>query len=99
MEPLLANPEVLKVDCETNAKGDRIWIRVAFDPAEKGRIFGRNGRTIQAIRTLLATTGNNHDQVVRFDVFDPDPEPKDKPVPVVSSSKPKLKPKLESQSE
>ena len=101
MEPLLANPEVLKVDCETNAKGDRIWIRVAFDPKEKGRIFGRNGRTIQAIRTLLTTTGNSHDQVVRFDVFDPDPDAKDKPTPLVTSSKPKPKPKpkLESPSE
>jgi uncharacterized protein len=101
MEPLLTHPEQLKVDCETNSKGDRVLIRVAFDSTEKGRIFGRNGRTIQAIRTLLTTTGNNHDQVVRFDVFDPDPDAKEKPTPVVSSSKPKPKPKpkLESQSE
>jgi uncharacterized protein len=93
MEPLLANPEVLKVDCETNAKGDRIWIRVAFDTTEKGRIFGRNGRTIQAIRTLLTNAGHSHDQVVRFDVFDPDADPNDKPTPVVNSNKPKPKPK------
>lgn len=71
MEPLLTNPDQLKIDCETSAKGDRIWVRVAFDPTEKGRVFGRNGRTIQAIRTLLTVAANHHGQVVRFDVFDP----------------------------
>jgi uncharacterized protein len=73
LEPLLQNPNALKVDCETNAKGDRLWLRVAFEPSEKGRIFGRNGRTIQAIRNLLATAGSQHNQVVCFDVFDPEP--------------------------
>jgi len=73
IEPLLENPDELKFDCETNTKGDRIWIRVAFDSSDKGRIFGRNGRTIQAIRTLLTTAANNHNQIVRFDVFDPEP--------------------------
>jgi len=99
MEPLLTHPEKLRVDCETNSKGDRILIRVAFDPTEKGRIFGRNGRTIQAIRTLLTTTGNNHDQVVRFDVFDPDPNSRDKPTPVLSNASPKPKPKPKQKSE
>jgi len=70
MEPLLDHPDALKINCESNTKGDRIWIRVAFDATEKGRIFGRSGRTIQAIRTLLTTTANNFDQTVRFDVFD-----------------------------
>jgi len=109
IEPLLENPDALKFDCETNTKGDRIWIRVAFDASDKGRIFGRNGRTIQAIRTLLNTAANNHDQIVRFDVFDPEP-PIDKPAeefsdnsldksqnttPSTSFSKPK--PKLKSE--
>lgn len=70
MEPLLDHPDALKINCESNTKGDRIWIRVAFDASEKGRIFGRNGRTIQSIRTLLTTAANNFDQTVRFDVFD-----------------------------
>lgn len=92
VEPLLERPDALKIDCETNAKGDRIWIRVAFDSTEKGRVFGRNGRTIQSIRTLLATMGNIHDRTVRFDVFDPDPISENKPTPI-GSGKPKLKPK------
>ncbi len=95
LEPLLERRDALKIDCETNAKGDRIWIRVAFDPTEKGRVFGRNGRTIQSIRTLLTIMGNNHDRTVRFDIFDPDPS-EDKPSPRISSSKPKPKPKQES---
>ncbi|AFY73976.1 putative RNA-binding protein (contains KH domain) [Synechococcus sp. PCC 7502] len=100
MEPLLDNPDALKVNCETNAKGDRIWIRVAFDAREKGRIFGRNGRTIQAIRTLLSTAANTNNQSIKFDVFDPEPsEPKSEPKftdkPIKPTSKPKPKPKSE----
>jgi predicted RNA-binding protein YlqC (UPF0109 family) len=98
IEPLLSKPNELKINCESNSKGDRIWIRVAFDTTEKGRIFGRNGRTIQSIRTLLTTAGNNYDQVVRFDIFDPEPsepKPTDKPVPKSASNKPKPKPKSE----
>jgi uncharacterized protein len=95
MEPLLERRDALKIDCETNVKGDRILIRVAFDPNEKGRVFGRNGRTIQSIRTLLTTMGNKDDRTVRFDIFDPDPisEPTSGVSLGVSSSKPKPKPK------
>ncbi len=77
MEPLLDRPEALKVHCETNPKGDRLWIRVAFDPAEKGRVFGRNGRTIQAMRTILNTAALNSGHSIQFEVFDPNPEPRE----------------------
>jgi len=77
MEPLLDQPEALKVHCETNPKGDRLWIRVAFDSTEKGRVFGRNGRTIQAMRTVINTAALNSGQTVQFEVFDPNPSDKE----------------------
>jgi uncharacterized protein len=53
IEPFLETPESLKIDCEESASKARVWIRLAFEGADKGRVFGRGGRNIQAIRTVL----------------------------------------------
>ncbi|MEE3715434.1 KH domain-containing protein [Tumidithrix elongata RA019] len=81
VQPLLDNPDALRIDCETNAKGDRIWVRLAFAPEDKGRAFGRGGRTIQAIRALVLAAAQTTGQELRFDVYDPNPSDKsfDKP--------------------
>lgn len=76
VEPLLDHPDALRVDCETNVKGDRIWVRLAFAPEDKGRAFGRGGRTIQAIRALVSAAAQTNGQELRFDVFDPNPSDK-----------------------
>jgi predicted RNA-binding protein YlqC (UPF0109 family) len=73
LEPLLNSPDALRLDCETNSKGDRIRVRVAFDAADKGRVLGRNGRTLQAIRTVVNTTAQSANQVVHLDVYDSNP--------------------------
>lgn len=54
--PLLDDPTSLKLDCERNLARQRVWLRVAFEGTDKGRVFGRGGRTIQAIRAVLAAT-------------------------------------------
>jgi uncharacterized protein len=74
IEPLLNQPSALSLDCEKNSAGDRLRIRIAFDAADKGRVLGRNGRTIQAIRTVVMTTAQSANQVVQLDVYDPNPE-------------------------
>jgi uncharacterized protein len=75
IEPLLSHPSALSLDCEKNSAGDRLRIRIAFDAADKGRVVGRNGRTIQAIRTVVMTTAQSVNQVVQLDVYDPNPNP------------------------
>jgi predicted RNA-binding protein YlqC (UPF0109 family) len=55
LKPLLTYPEALRVDFESNSKSDRVWIRVAFNPEDRGRVFGKGGRTIQAVRTVVMT--------------------------------------------
>ncbi len=35
-------------------------LEVAVDPAEMGRVIGRQGRTVQAMRTLLEAAGAKH---------------------------------------
>jgi uncharacterized protein len=69
VEPLLDQPEVLKVDCETHPQKARVWLRVAIEGADKGKVFGRGGRTIQAIRTVLTVAGQSVGQTVHLEVF------------------------------
>ncbi len=73
LKPLLAHPDALRVDFESNSKSDRVWIRVAFDPEDRGRVFGKGGRTIQAVRTVVMTAAQEVGHSVRFEVFDPTP--------------------------
>jgi predicted RNA-binding protein YlqC (UPF0109 family) len=73
LKPLLAHPEALRVDFESNSKGDRLWIRVAFDPEDRGRIFGKGGRTIQAVRTIVMAAAEEAGHWARLEVFDPNP--------------------------
>ncbi|MBD2177551.1 KH domain-containing protein [Pseudanabaena sp. FACHB-1998] len=73
LKPLLTHPDALRVDFESNSKSDRVWIRVAFDPEDRGRIFGKGGRTIQAVRTVVMTAAQEAGHSARFEVFDPTP--------------------------
>lgn len=73
LKPLLAHPDALRVDFESNSKGDRVWIRVAFDPEDRGRIFGKGGRTIQSVRTVVMTAAEESGHSARLEVFDPNP--------------------------
>lgn len=73
LKPLLTHPESLRVDFESNSKSDRVWIRVAFDPEDRGRVFGKGGRTIQAVRTVVMAAAQEVGHSARFEVFDPTP--------------------------
>jgi hypothetical protein len=69
LEPLLETSDALKLDCERLAGGQRLVFRVAFEGEDKGRVFGRGGRNIQAIRKVLKATAELSDCSVRLDVY------------------------------
>ncbi|HZG37669.1 MAG TPA: KH domain-containing protein [Nodosilinea sp.] len=56
VEPFLDSPDSLRIDCEENAVQAKVWIRIAFKGDERGKVFGRGGRNIQAIRTIVRAT-------------------------------------------
>ena len=70
LEPLLEEGGSLTIDCETTRGGKRILLRVSFSGENKGRIFGRGGRTIQAVRQILQATAQLAEQNVQLDVSD-----------------------------
>jgi predicted RNA-binding protein YlqC (UPF0109 family) len=69
MQPFLDSPESLRVDCEISHTRKRAWIRIAFDSTDKGKVFGRGGRNIQAIRTVVSAAAEAAGQSVYLDIY------------------------------
>jgi uncharacterized protein len=69
LTPFLEEPTALKVNCEIHLLKAKVWVRIAFADADKGRVFGRGGRTIQAIRTLLEAAAGSYGHTLRLDIF------------------------------
>ena len=69
LEPFLEDPQSLSIHCEQVASTKKLWLRVAFDANEKGKVFGRGGRNIQAIRTVLNTAATNVNQSIYLDIY------------------------------
>jgi hypothetical protein len=69
VEPFLDAPEALRIDCEQNTVQAKVWIRVAFSGDERGKVFGRGGRNIQAIRNVVRATAALWGWSAYFDVF------------------------------
>lgn len=68
--PFLESPASLRVDCEKSASKGRVWIRLAFEGADKGRVFGRGGRNIQAIRMVIQTVALAAGQSAHLDIYE-----------------------------
>ncbi len=69
LEPFLESPQNFKVDCEVSQDQCRIWIRVAFEGEEIGRVFGRGRRNIQAVRTVIVAFSQAAGDSVYLDIF------------------------------
>lgn len=69
IEPLLEAPESLHVYCEQTNQNQKVWLRVAFEGEEKGRVFGRGGRNIQAVRNVINCAAKLVSQSVYLDIY------------------------------
>lgn len=69
IQPFLESPDSLSVDCEFFASTSRVWIRVAFEGEDKGRVFGRGGRNIQSIRTVITAAAALAGYSVYLDIY------------------------------
>ncbi|MEH2191781.1 MAG: KH domain-containing protein [Nostoc sp.] len=69
VQPFLESPETLSVDCEISQALNRVWVRIAFESTDKGKVFGRGGRNIQAIRTVIAAAAAAAGQSAYLDIY------------------------------
>ncbi|MEL6502716.1 MAG: KH domain-containing protein, partial [Cyanobacteria bacterium J06623_1] len=77
IEPFLENPQSLSLNSEVNPQSKKIWLRVAFDKSDRGKVFGRGGRNIQAIRTTIQTAASAHGETVFLDIYSDEPPQSD----------------------
>jgi uncharacterized protein len=106
VEPFLDSPDTLRIDCEENAVQAKVWIRIAFKGDERGKVFGRGGRNIQAIRTIVRATAALSGWSAYVDVYGTseqeagsDYKPRSSPPRPSPSSSPKPKPQLRPKSQ
>ncbi|MCM2249167.1 MAG: KH domain-containing protein [Geothrix sp.] len=70
LTPLLDHPEALRV--EVAGDGRKRDVLVFADPKDRGRIIGKHGRMISALRTLCKTAGEKVGLVVNLELDDQD---------------------------
>lgn len=70
LEPFMEAPEALRIHAEFSPVNSRIWIRLAFASEDKGRVYGRGGRNLQAVRAVLKAAAQATGQQVYLDVYD-----------------------------
>jgi uncharacterized protein len=70
IEPLLDAPELLSFDCENVSSTKKVWIRLAFEDNDKGKIYGRGGRNIQAVRNVLQTAAQMAGQILYLEIYE-----------------------------
>ncbi len=68
-QPFLSVVDELSVDCEYTIDRHRVWIRVAVANTDQGSAFGRGGRNIQAIRTVVQAAATTVGQKIVLDVY------------------------------
>jgi len=69
LTPLLNFPESLRIDCEFTNQNQRVWIRLALASSDQGKLFGRGGRNLDSIRTVLNAAARAANQSVYLDIY------------------------------
>jgi len=65
---LVGEPDAVEVTEFADGKNVRIEVRVA--PHDMGRIIGREGRTVKAIRSILFAAGQKHGKRFHLDLIE-----------------------------
>ncbi len=73
VEPFLASPDSLRLDTEMSPRG-RVLLRLAIEGEDKGKVFGRGGRNLQAIRSVVEVSAQLANQMVHLEVYGHSPE-------------------------
>ncbi len=69
VQPFLDSPDSLRLDCERFPHKHKAWIRMAIEGIDKGRVFGRGGRNLQAVRMILTALASAVGESVHLDVY------------------------------
>jgi predicted RNA-binding protein YlqC (UPF0109 family) len=65
---LAGEPDAVEVDEFVDGKNVRVEVRVA--DGDMGRVIGREGRTVKAIRSILFAAGHKHGRRYNLDLVE-----------------------------
>ncbi len=65
---LVGEPNAVEVNEDADGKNVRIEVRVA--DSDMGRVIGREGRTVKAIRSVLYVAGQKHNKRFQLDLVE-----------------------------
>ena len=65
---LVDNPDAVEVT-ESQRRGTT-FLELTTAPGDMGKVIGRQGRTVSALRTLVTLTGEKHGQRAQLDLRD-----------------------------
>ncbi|HVF46413.1 MAG TPA: KH domain-containing protein [Pyrinomonadaceae bacterium] len=68
IKSLVGDPDAVEVSEMTDGKNVRIEVRVA--DSDMGRIIGREGRTVKAVRSILFVAGQKHNRRFHLDLVE-----------------------------
>ena len=68
VKALVGEPDAVEVTELTDGKNVRIEVRVA--DSDMGRVIGREGRTVKAIRSILFVAGQKHNRRFQLDLVE-----------------------------
>jgi predicted RNA-binding protein YlqC (UPF0109 family) len=69
VKALVENPGAVKTSRRVDDMG--VFIELVVDPADMGKIIGRNGHTAQAIRTIMKAFGKKHQANISIQIKEP----------------------------
>lgn len=70
VKTLVENPNDVKIDRSVDEMG--VLLTLSVNPADMGKIIGRQGNTAKAIRTLLRVVGMKHNARVNLKINEPE---------------------------
>lgn len=74
IEPFLEDSQSFYLNSEQIGDKKKVWLRVAFENSDRGKVFGRGGRNIQAIRTILNTAAALSQESIFLDIYSDEKE-------------------------
>ncbi len=69
VEPMVDYPDDLEVSSSTDSQGT-IFIDIRVNEEDAGKVIGRQGRVIKAIRTLARAAASRYDAYVEVELLD-----------------------------
>ncbi len=75
LKPLLDAPEELRIHCEHLPAHARVWVRVAFQPADREKLLDGNSRHLYAIKTVVSAAARVAGQSVYLDIYGTESRP------------------------